>query len=142
MKDVDLVEIKSKLNAYDNLHKKEVVSEHVSGVDLEETEEEAQKEADAEEALEVAQYKTLTSKATKEVKLMDLTKVTVIAQSGKAFLVLKEGYQKWIPYSQLYDKELEIENGQFYQNVPLTEKAEKWIHDKPWEKFKAVKNRG
>ena len=97
---------------------KEVVSEHVSGVNLEDN-------------------VTVT-----ETMLMDLTEVTVIAQSGKAFLVLKKGYQKWIPYSQLYDVEERFEDGQFLQNVPLNEKAEKWMHNKPWDKYKAVKNRG
>ena len=94
-----------------------VVSEHVSGVNLEDN-------------------VTVT-----EQMLMDLTEVTVIAQTGKAFLVLKKGYQKWIPYSQLYDVEERFEDGQFLQNLPLNEKAEKWMHNKPWEKFKAVKNR-
>ena len=97
---------------------KEIISEHVSGVNLEE------------ELLVTEQM------------LMDLTEVTVIAQSGKAFLVLKKGYQKWIPYSQLYDVEQRFEDGQFLQNVPLNEKAEKWMHNKPWDKYKAVKNRG
>ena len=97
---------------------KEVVSEHVSGVNLEDN-------------------VTVT-----ETMLMDLTEVTVIAQSGKAFLVLKKGYQKWIPYSQLYDVEQRFEDGQFLQNIMLNEKAEKWMHNKPWDKFKAVKNRG
>ena len=96
---------------------KEVVSEHVSGVNLED-------------------FVTVT-----EQMLMDLTEVTVIAQSGKAFLVLKKGYQKWIPYSQLYDVEERFEDGQFLQNIMLNEKAEKWMHNKPWDKFKAVKNR-
>ena len=97
---------------------KEIVSEHVSGVNLEDN-------------------VTVT-----EVVLMDLTEVTVIAQSGKAFLVLKKGYQKWIPYSQLYDVEERFEDGQFLQNIMLNEKAEKWMHNKPWDKYKAVKNRG
>ena len=97
---------------------KEIVSGHVSGVNLEDD-------------------TTVT-----EQVLMDLTEVTVIAQSGKAFLVLKKGYQKWIPYSQLYDVEERFEDGQFLQNVPLNEKAEKWMHNKPWDKYKAVKNRG
>ena len=97
---------------------KEVVSEHVSGVNLEDN-------------------VTVT-----ETMLMDLTEVTVIAQSGKAFLVLKKGYQKWIPYSQLYDVEERFEDGQFLQNIMLNEKAEKWMHNKPWDKYKAVKNRG
>ena len=94
-----------------------IVLEHVSGVNLEDN-------------------VTVT-----EQMLMDLTEVTVIAQSGKAFLVLKKGYQKWIPYSQLYDVEERFEDGQFLQNVPLNEKAEKWMHNKPWDKYKAVKNR-
>ena len=76
-----------------------------------------------------------------EVILMDLTKVTVIAQSGKALLVLKEGYQKWVPFSQMLDGNPEVEDGHFFQNIPLTDKAEKWMHDKPWDKFKVVKNR-
>ena len=100
-----------------DVFEQEIVSEHVSGVNLEDN-------------------VTVT-----EQMLMDLTEVTVIAQSGKAFLVLKKGYQKWIPYSQLYDVEQKFENGQFLQNLPLNEKAEKWMHNKPWEKFKAVKNR-
>ena len=95
-----------------------IVSEHVSGVNLENN-------------------VTVT-----ETMLMDLTEVTVIALSGKAFLVLKKGYQKWIPYSQLYDVEERFEDGQFLQNIMLNEKAEKWMYNKPWEKFKAVKNRG
>ena len=100
-----------------NRSKPPVVSEHVSGVNLEED-------------------ITVT-----EQMLMDLTEVTVIAQTGKAFLVLKKGYQKWIPYSQLYDVEERFEDGQFLQNLPLNEKAEKWMHNKPWDKYKAVKNR-
>lgn len=76
-----------------------------------------------------------------EQMLMDLTEVTVIAQTGKAVLVLKKGYQKWIPYSQLYDVEQRFEDGEFLQNLPLNEKAEKWMHNKPWDKYKAVKNR-
>ena len=100
-----------------NDSKPPIVSEHVSGVNLEDN-------------------VTVT-----EVVLMDLTEVTVIAQSGKAFLVLKKGYQKWIPYSQLYDVEERFEDGQFLQNIMLNEKAEKWMHNKPWDKYKAVKNR-
>ena len=118
---------------------KEVVSEHVSGVNLEK---EIGVNIDVIEALLPEAIEKASKPIVTEQMLMDLTEVTVIAQSGKAFLVLKKGYQKWIPYSQLYDVEERFEDGQFLQNVPLNEKAEKWMHNKPWDKYKAVKNRG
>lgn len=85
--------------------------------------------------------KEVFTEETEEV-IMDLTKVQCIAVTDKAILVTKEGYQKWIPLSQISENTKTIEAGDFLEEIELIEKAKKWIPDKSWDKFKVVKNRG
>ena len=74
--------------------------------------------------------------------LMDLTEVTIMASTTKAYLVTKKGFQKWIPISTIEGGDPELEDGTFCEGIYLTEKAEKWVHKKPWEKLKIMKKGG
>ena len=75
---------------------------------------------------------------TEEV-IMDLTDVQCIATTEKAILVTKKGYQKWIPLSQMSPNTKTIGEGDFLEDIELTENAKKWIPDKPWDKFEVYK---
>ena len=74
-----------------------------------------------------------------EEVIMDLKGVQCIATTEKAILVTKKGYQKWIPISQISENTKTIEEGDFLEDIELTENAKKWIPDKPWDKYKVVK---
>ena len=100
---------------------KEVVSEHVSGVNLEDNAE------------------------TKEEVEMDFTQVSVNAQTDKALLVVKKGYQQWLAKSLIIGGGSGYDNGNIYdikilEISPKSGKPTKWVFKK-WEIFKAVKNR-
>ena len=76
----------------------------------------------------------------KEEVIMDLTEVTIMVITGKAILAVKKGFQKWIPKSTIeeFDK-LDINEGDFLKDIPLTEAAEKWFPKKVWEKYEVKK---
>lgn len=63
----------------------------------------------------------------------NLTDVFFYFKTEKAWLVIKNGYQKWVPFS-LIEEPKEAVIG-FQGNIILTEEAEKWVHKKPWDKF-------
>lgn len=69
----------------------------------------------------------------------DLTNVTIMAQTKKAILAVKAGYQKWIPLSciDLMQREVGFDLGSQY-DIILDEKKE-WILKKPWDIFKPQK---
>lgn len=71
-----------------------------------------------------------------ESVLMDLIQVTPMAKTEKALMVVKKGYQKWIAFSLM-----DIQNWQLgvILDIKLTDKAEKWFHEKSWEPFKPQK---
>ena len=97
------------------------VSEHVSGVNLEDNAE------------------------TKEEVEMDFTQVSVNAQTDKALLVVKKGYQQWLAKSLIIGGGSGYDNGNIYdikilEISPKSGKSTKWVFKK-WEIFKAVKNR-
>ena len=57
--------------------------------------------------------------------------------------VILNKYQKWVPISTITGVHWMPKNtSRYFEKISLTPEGEKWIHDKPWEKFKAVKNRG
>ena len=72
--------------------------------------------------------------------IMDLTEVTIMVITGKAILAVKKGFQKWIPKSTIkeFDK-LDINEGDFLKDIPLTEAAEKWFPKKVWDKYEVKK---
>ena len=72
-----------------------------------------------------------------EEVLMDLTKVTVMVITKRAVLVTKQGFQKWIPISQIDDGQ-DAKEGDYLENLKLTEKG-KWIDTKPWDKLEVRK---
>jgi len=71
---------------------------------------------------------------------MDLKKVTIMAITEKAVLVSKKGYQKWLPLSQVdnIDKD-EWQDGEYHEEILLTDKGSKWIPNKSWAKLKVIK---
>ena len=82
-----------------------------------------------------------------EELLMDLTDVIFMAESSKAVLVVKKGFQKWVAFSLIKEPK-EITLG-FQGNIVLRIKnenektdPENWFHNKPWEKFKPQKKGG
>ena len=90
----------------------------------------------------LSKHGEITPKDNTEVKeevLMDLEEVTVMAQTDKSLLVVKKGYQKWVAFSLIINGNPGVENGTFMDGIDLKDKAEKWFHDKTWEKFKVVK---
>ena len=100
--------------------KKEIQSEHVSGVDLE--------------------------KEVKEEVEQDFTQVLVTAQSDKALLVVKKGFQQWLAKSLIVGEGNGYDDGNIYdieikEISPKSGKPTKWVFKK-WEVFKVVKNRG
>ena len=76
---------------------------------------------------------------TEEV-IMDLTEVTIMVITGKAILAVKKGFQKWVPKSTIKEFDnLDISEGDFLKDIPLTEAAEKWLPEKLWEKYEVKK---
>ena len=72
----------------------------------------------------------------REEVLMDLREVTIMVVTEKAIMVVKKGYQKWVPKSQIKDNDmLTFEEGMFVENIPLTDKGEKWIPNESWDKY-------
>ena len=112
--------------------KKEIESEHVSGIDLKKTVRNISGVSIEEQAKSSLQ----------ESVLMDLAEVTIIAETPKAILVLKKGYQKWVPISAVTGIHwMEKNTSRYFEKINLTPEGEKWIHEKPWVPFKVVKNR-
>lgn len=76
----------------------------------------------------------------KEEVLMNLAEVTIMVVTEKAIMVVKRGYQKWIPKSAIKDSDaMTFEEGTFVENIPLTDKGEKWIPNESWEKYEVKK---
>ena len=73
-----------------------------------------------------------------ETVLMDLKEVTVLVLTEKAALFTKKGYQKWVPFSTM-EAGVPLEEGKYLEDIELTEKGNKWIPDKPWDKLKVAK---
>lgn len=78
---------------------------------------------------------------TKEEIFMDLTEVTIEAQTNAAILVTKKGFQKWVPKSLIitpFDYN-EIKKGKYLEFIKLTPVGNKWFHDKKaWEEYKIL----
>ena len=66
-----------------------------------------------------------------EEVIQDFTGVTIMQETPKAYLVVKNGFQMWVAKSNLQE---EYELGTL-QDLLLTEKAEKWLPKKSWDKF-------
>ena len=76
----------------------------------------------------------------REEVLMNLKEVTIMVVTEKAIMVVKRGYQKWIPKSTIKDSDaMTFEEGIFAEDIPLTDKGEKWIPNEYWEKYEVQK---
>ena len=76
----------------------------------------------------------------REEVLMNLKEVTIMVVTEKAIMVVKRGYQKWIPKSQIKDSDaMTFVEGVLVEDIPLTDKAEKWIPNESWEKYEVKK---
>ena len=73
-----------------------------------------------------------------DVVLMDLKGVTIMVVTDKAILVIKKGFQKWIPLSCVVDEE-DWEDGLYLETITLTDAGDKWIHKKGWDKLEVRK---
>ena len=86
-------------------------SQHISGVDLEKQED----------------------------VFMDLTEVTIVAQTEKALLASKKGYQKWVAFSLITNSDIsnsESYMGRYFEELNIRADKEKWFHTKKsWVKF-------
>lgn len=78
------------------------------------------------------------SKATEEI-FMDLTEVTIVAQTEKALLASKKGYQKWVAFSLITNSDIsnsESYLGRYFDELNIKADKEKWFHNKKsWAKF-------
>jgi len=72
--------------------------------------------------------------------LQDLTNVMIVAESPKAMLVVKNGYQKWVAFSLIHAPKT-YDLGGTYDIILRKKKGDEksdpdnWYHTKPWEKY-------
>ena len=70
---------------------------------------------------------------------MDLTEVTIVAQTEKALLASKKGYQKWVAFSLITNSDIsnsESYLGRYFEELNIKADKEKWFHTKKsWVKF-------
>lgn len=87
-------------------------------------------------------FKPVPQIEVQESILMDLTNVTIMAQTDKAILAVKKGYQKWVPLSciDVVQREAGFELGPQYDLI-LANNG-KWIDKKSWDKFNPQKGGG
>jgi hypothetical protein len=77
------------------------------------------------------------SLSVEEEVIQDFENVTIMMETEKAYLVVKNGYQMWVAKSNLQE---EYEIGT-QQDLLLTEKAEKWLPKKSWDKYVPAKRK-
>lgn len=84
------------------------------------------------------EYKTRVEESVVKADMMiqDFKGVTVMLETDKAYLVVKNGYQRWVAKSHLTDA---YELGSNV-DLKLTDSALKWVPEKPWDKY--VPNKG
>lgn len=144
-----------------NLQSPVCESEHISGVSFKETANKVYKEyvgeltaeetaslrkleqeweGDKDDALKPSNRKDCLDIEAEEI-FMDLTEVTVEAQTPAALLVTKKGKQKWVPKSLIinpFDYE-DIKKGKYIEAIRLTPKGEHWFHNKKaWEDYRVL----
>lgn len=70
--------------------------------------------------------------------IQDFKGVTVMLETDKAYLVVKNGYQRWVAKSHL-TADYELGSN---VDLELTDSALKWVPEKPWEKYIPQKKGG
>lgn len=74
-----------------------------------------------------------------EAVFMDLTEVTIVAQTEKALLASKKGYQKWVAFSLITNIDIDAKTsylGRYFEKLNIKTDKEKWFHDKKsWVEF-------
>ena len=88
----------------------------------------------------------VTQEITNDIPTMDFTKVTIMGQTEKSLLVVKEGYQQFLARQFIYNPEEEYIDGRVY-SIILKEKSDQdkptaWVKSKwtPFVPFKGGKN--